>query len=939
MVSVGLKPAHCQKHRCKVMRLGNQSKRYSLQVGILITLFLFAAVRTAAGEYTGGSLKQIAFPVGGIGTGNIVVDGRGSIRHVEIFNKPDRSESPPELTFFCLWAKPEGENPVVRVLERELLPPFPNPFGRPRQQLAGLPRFEEAVFNGVYPFAHIRLEDEAVPVRVSLEVWNPFIPLDPENSSIPCALFRWHLHNPADFPVEVSIAFNMANPIPSREGNRNEIYRQDGGALSTVKKTAGKSRVLQNDRFLEKMQAGGFSGIRMVSEKTHPDSLAYAEILIGTREQTVDLQTRWYRGGWWDNAHVFWDDFSDDGRIQAVLDSEPAPRGRTDVGSVLAHVKLGPDESTTIPFYLTWYVPNRTTNSNFALGRERSLNKILQNNYANRFAGVADVTSTLLQLESGLYRKSRKFYEILTSSTLPEPVLDAMQANMATLKTHVFMQTADGNLHGFEGLGNDFGCCAGNCTHVYNYAQTMAYLFPSLARNHREIAFLHDTFGNGFQAHRCVFPLGDYWFDGPPAADGHFGNIVRVYREWKLSGDTEWLKTMWPSVRKALEFAWNGVGDVPDSLNWQKKGARHPWDADKDGMIESRQHNTYDIDFYGANPMVGFLYLAALKASAEMAETVGHWRLAMGYRDIFESGRNKMEQELWNGDYYVQKVAVADVYDIPKRLASPPDAEGRIIPKYQFGDGCLTDQLLGQFLAYASNLGELIESDRIRQTMMSVFQYNFIEDLSGFENVQRVYGANDEAGLMTCTWPGGNRPRLPFVYSDELWTGIEYQAAATMIWAGLVEEGLRVVEAVRGRYQGWNRNPWGEIESGTHYVRGMSSWALLLALSGFEYDGVAKTMAFGPGICAGDFKSFWSCGSGWGEVSIRKNHVELSVSYGQLELKQLALKGAYPLTDMRSLTKGSQTVKAKFEKNDSKLSILFDRPCVLLAGETISVYF
>jgi non-lysosomal glucosylceramidase len=90
----------------------------------------------------------------------------------------------------------------------------------------------------------------------------------------------------------------------------------------------------------------------------------------------------------------------------------------------------------------------------------------------------------------------------------------------------------------------------------------------------------------------------------------------------------------------------------------------------------------------------------------------------------------------------------------------------------------------------------------------------------------------------------GARPPFPFVYADEVWTGIEYQAAASMIWSGYVSEGLEVVKTVRDKYRGFNRNPFAEIESGRFYARAMSSWGVLLALSGFVYDGTAKSMRF-----------------------------------------------------------------------------------------------
>ncbi len=126
----------------------------------------------------------------------------------------------------------------------------------------------------------------------------------------------------------------------------------------------------------------------------------------------------------------------------------------------------------------------------------------------------------------------------------------------------------------------------------------------------------------------------------------------------------------------------------------------------------------------------------------------------------------------------------------------------------------------------------------------------------------------DEAGLLLCTWPNGGRPRLPFVYSDEVWPGIEYQVAAHLIYEGWVAEGLEMVRAVRDRHDGARRNPWNEVECGHHYARSLSSWAVLVSLSGFECDLGRGVIRFAPAAGASSepdrFQTVWSCGRGWG---------------------------------------------------------------------------
>jgi hypothetical protein len=483
---------------------------------------------------------------------------------------------------------------------------------------------------------------------------------------------------------------------------------------------------------------------------------------------------------------------------------------------------------------------------------------------------------------------------------------------MSTLKTNVCILLGDGSFFGFEGNSDKAGCCPLNCTHVWNYEQTLASLFPQLERSMRETDFLHNTLPNGYMVFRTLIPLGDSYWKYKACADGQMGAIVRAYRDWRFSGNTAWLRTLWPSIKRALEFAWRS-SPPPPGFEWTKEQVSMPWDPDSNGVMEGEQHNTYDIEFYGPNTMMGSMYLAALQACGKMARATGDTASAEVYAAMFDSGRKLYDDQLWNGEYYVQNVHVKEGLTVPEHLISPEEGVCRpecacrtppaaktkslsrsdVTPKYQYGNGCLSDQLLGQYLATFAGLGHVLDSAHVRTALNSIYSYNFKKSLEGFPNVQRVYALNDEAGLLLCSWPRGNRPALPFVYSDEVWTGIEYQVAASLLAYGLTREGLDIVRAVRNRYDGAKRNPWDEEECGHHYARAMSSWALLLALSGYRYDGVTQEMGFGPRINEKNFRSFWSCGSGWGTFSLRQENeattARLELMRGRLDLKTMTL--------------------------------------------------
>jgi hypothetical protein len=330
-------------------------------------------------------------------------------------------------------------------------------------------------------------------------------------------------------------------------------------------------------------------------------------------------------------------------------------------------------------------------------------------------------------------------------------------------------------------------------------------------------------------AFRTLLPLVGAVWGFQPAADGQMGCILKLYREWQLSGDMDFLRRLWPEARRAVEYAWS-----------------NGWDPDRDGVMEGVQHNTYDIEFHGPNTMMGTLYLGALRAAALMADAIGD-PVASEFRAIYEKGRERLDRELWNGNFYVQK--------------TPGDVNEH---RYQYGDGCLSDQMLGQWFAHVVGLGHLLPPERVRQAMAAVFRHNWRADLLDHPNCQRIYALSDEPGLLLCSWPNDGRPNYPFPYADEVWTGIEYQVSAHLIYEGLVDEGLAIVRGLRSRHDGLRRNPWDEFECGHHYARAMASWSLLLALSGYTYSAPRAAIGFAPRIAVEDFRCFFSTGSAWG---------------------------------------------------------------------------
>lgn len=885
--------------------------------------------------YKNEALQTLAFPLGGIGSGSVSLGGRGDLRDWEICNRPNKHGELP-YTFFALWAQKGKEKPVAKILERQYLPPYTRGgFGIPQNQLAGVARLDDAEFTGAYPFAHMRFFDKEMPVDIELEAWNPFIPLNTDDSAIPVAIFSWTLKNPSDKPVNASIAFSLANEI----GNLYTDVQDHKPGLGENINQYKESDVAR--------------GIYLSSLKVKPETPHYGSMAMLTPWREVDIQTEWYSGGWWDKCHLFWDDFSDDGAVKTIKESKPSKDGQGAHASMVLHIDLAPGEEKTVPVILAWHFPWR---ENYWNSEPELRGKIMKNHFGNLFDDAWNAGLYTIEHLQRLQRETRAFQQALFSSTLPEPVIDAVSSQLSILKTNVCLLLQDKKFYAFEGNGDDSGCCWMNCTHVWNYEQTLAFLFPELERSMRETEFLHNTLANGYMPFRTLLPIQDFWWKYKPAADGQMGTIMRVYRDWKFCGNDEWLRKLWPKIKLALEFAWKGCGDPPPKgLEWTAEKLLLPWDANQDGVMEAEQHNTYDIEFYGPNTMMGSLYLGALKAASEMATRMGDDEAKMLYLKLYEQGRKKYDRDLWNGEYYRQDVRVLPGLQVPEHLISPenkacgPDckcsrspggkkaalSQDETVPKYQYGEGCLSDQLLGQYLAHVCGLGYLLDENHVRQAVKAIFDYNFRDPIGDFSNVQRVYALNDEAGLLLCSWPKGNRPVLPFVYSDEVWSGIEYQVAATLIYNGWTEEGLEMVEAVRQRYNGIRRNPWDEEECGHHYARALAGWSVLLALSGFYYDGVDAEMRFAAQVSGEAFQTFWSTASAWGIYKQQKSQAALEVLYGRLNLSRLVLQ---PLARQVKVTLDGDDVMTDFQSDEEKM-ILEMPDQIIDAGSSLVVEF
>jgi len=807
--------------------------------------------------YTGEYVDHIAFPIGGIGAGMFCLEGTGAISHMSVRNNPDIFNEP--VMFATIATK--GIPNSARVLEGPV--PGWKKFGQLGSATGdygssfGLARFREATFKARFPFGEVDLKDRDLPIAVTIKGWSPFIPTDADNSSLPVGALEYKFTNTSNKAQEFVFSYNAKNFMA--------LSDNDSKGANLIK-PANNGFILSQEGTEKKPEQQGDFAIWA----DEPASVDYC----------------WFRGGWYDPLSMAWN------KIGKMDTASVAPVDKDAPGaSLYVSFKLKPGASKTIRVLMAWYVPD----SNLRLGNPvakasdsitRDASKSLPSSYhkpwySSKFSNSNEVIGYWKDHYAELEKNTMLFTDAFYKSSLPAEVTEAVSANLTILKSPTVLRQYDGRFWAWEGCNDNDGSCAGSCTHVWNYAQALSHLFPSLERGLRETEFGEDQDARGHQQFRAALPIRPLAHDFYAASDGQLGGIMKTYRDWRISGDDAWLQALYPKLKLSLDYC------------------IQTWDPRHHGTLEEPHHNTYDIEFWGPDPMCTGFYLGALEAMIKMGEYL-HKDVSI-YQELSQKGKAFMEQHLFNGEYFVQHIqwtglTAPDPVAFAKKGTSyggnySPEAiallekEG---PKYQYGNGCLSDGMIGAWMARVCGLPQPIDTAKVKSHLMAVYRYNEKKDLSNFSNPQRAsYALGNEGGLLLCTWPKGGNLSLPFVYSNEVWTGIEYEVASHLIFIGKVKEGLDVVRTARKRYNGSVRNPFDEYECGHWYARAMSSYALIEALTGVRYDAVDKTLYVDSKV--GDFTSFLSTATGFGNVVYKDGKTSVKVAYGSIDIQHIVI--------------------------------------------------
>ena len=816
------------------------------------------------GIYEGEYLNRVAFPIGGMGAGMFCIEGSGAISHMSVRNRPQVFNEP------CMFAAIHinGVDNGTKVLEGQS--PEWKRFGLPEagnglgSTTWGLPRFKENTFLARFPFATIELKDKELPVSVQLKAWSPFIPTDADNSGMPVGAIEYTFLNTGKAPIEATFSYLSRN-----------FMAVDKKGTATVKPLT--------------------NGFILSQTGTEEEPQLQGDFAVFTDDPQTKVDYCLFRGNWYDPLTISWNDISA-GKI-----TENAPVESGSPGAYLSvPINLKPGEKKTLNLYMAWYAPytNMRMGSDAkteedkpnvvacCTGSDKSCCPTPVNDeyyrpwYSSKFNNIQEVASYWLKNYNDLKAKTQTFTDAFYASTLPPEVIEAVAANLTIIKSPTVLRQFDGRMWGWEGCGDNWGCCHGSCTHVWNYAQAIPHLFPAMERSLRETEFMVSQNKAGHQTFRSNLPIRPVVHDFHSAADGQLGGIMKVYREWRIYGNTDWLRKLYPDIQESMDYCIS------------------TWDPRETGALEEPHHNTYDIEFWGPDGMCTSFYAGALQAITLMGKALGED--VSKYETLMAKSKDYLENKLYDGEYFIQDIRWKDLNapNPTKALSAQTDysPEALVIlekegPKYQYGKGCLSDGILGSWISLVCGMPEVIDKTKATSHLNSVYKYNLKHSLEDHANPQRpTFAMGNDGGLLLCSWPKGGKLQLPFVYSDEVWTGIEYQVASHLMFEGEVQKGLDIVRTCRERYDGRIRNPFNEYECGSWYARAMSSYGMLEGLTGIRYDAVDQTLYINSRI-GDNFTSFLSTDSGFGNVGLKNGKAFIEVKYGVIPVKRCIVAG------------------------------------------------
>jgi non-lysosomal glucosylceramidase len=732
--------------------------------------------------------------------------------------------------------------------------------------------WDEIVFKPAYPMATIKYISKDFPVEVELKVYSPFIPLDAENSALPVTVLRLEIRNTTSTEITASVLGWMENGVNKLSAQLNSGIRKN-----EVSATASSSSIFSS-----------FETSR-------------AELKNAQDSGTMCFTLHKAKG----KAYAAIDPWPVTGKLFGTTGSDVALKDAPDklVGGIEFTELLKPGKSLNADYSISWHFNNANA----------GLKKIVRDanagfHYATRFKDAAAVSSYLHSNFEKLSKATELWCVTWNDATLPHWFLERTFVNIATLATANTYRFADGRFWSWEGVG----ACAGTCTHVWQYAQAVARIFPELERDLRHrvdlgVGFKEDTGAIIFRAEN----------ENRPAIDGQAGTVLRFYREHKMSPDDTFLTANWSKIKKAAQFM----------LDQDKNG---------DGMTDTPMENTLDAVWEGEIAWIVGLCIAAARAGQAMAEEMNDISFAKTCETYADNGRRNMEKELFNGEYFIHR---------------PDKVQGRKnLGSY---NTCHIDQVYGQSWAFQAGLPRVLSKDKAVAALKALWKYNFTMDVGPYIKTHtggRPYALTGEGGMVMNTNPHnearpfGENVTWQLGYFHECMSGFEHQVAAHLMAEGMVEESLILTRVIHDRYHAAKRNPFNEIECSDHYARAMASYGTFISACGFDYHGPRGYIKFSPAWRAENFKAPFTVADGWGSYTQKKAGAKqlhtISLKYGELQLVELALSCIGPGNIKSvSVTLAAQNIPAEFKQDGAELRVNFPAKIRIKTNESLNVAF
>ncbi len=769
--------------------------------------------------------------LGGIGAGSVELRKDACFYNWWIFNNepfgsgdqhPFEEDS---MLFFLVRYQEKGGTPKIKLLqidEGDLVAAIPNHY----YTFPWLTGVECAKSEMCFPVARFTFTDPQMPFVVGMEAMSSFIPHDVKNSSLPAIFFNFTVTSTTNKPVDVMLLGSMRNAVgydtPDR-AYKTKIHRKPGYLVC-------------------EMSCDGM-------DKKHS---TYGTMALAS----ASSDSTYYAG--WEHRHPYYEIVIRSTKLPNIDDTAGRNSKDEKTGKVTAGARLfstvGKSKrllkrgaSLQHEFVASWHFPNLyagMTAKDKRQGKKKA--KRFEGHYYDKFfKNATEVAEYAVKRRTTLCGQTVAFQAAMFDNTLPDYVTEQVSSNLNTFFTSSWL-TKSGDFGIQEGItrAQSWGPLATIDVALYGSISTAA-LFPeldkSMFRAHIRLQQKSGEIAHGIGRNFGTPDINEH-VKGRLDLPSQF--VTMALRGYFWTGDKSYLKEIWPAVTKALEYVLR-ERDMNGDLLPDMEGAMCTYD---------------NFPMFGAASFVAGIWLAALRYAVDAAKVLGRKDEARRYAEILEKATKVYEDKLWNGEYYL-------LYN---------DEGG---PKGDKDEGCLSDQIIGQWTMHHVGFEDLLKKTRIRKALRKIMELSY----------------QPEYGLVNCRWPEDEFfHEVPeSCWSDQAntcWTGVELAFASFLIYEGMVKDGLKIVKRIDDRYRDFGMY-WDHQEWGGHYYRPMSAWMILNAVLGLSINGNSYT--FKPRVNDKNLKLFFAFADGYAhyirDVIGKKEQIRISVANGKMKVKELDL--------------------------------------------------